>query len=120
MKCKECRENCVKNGFQKNGKQKYYCKRCKLHQQESYVCNACNNDINTLICKLLVNGCGITDISRVLNMSKNTVVSRILKINKTVKVPTVSDNQECYEMDELFTRINGKISWLISLASPSM
>lgn len=75
----------MKNGFQISGKQRCYCKICKLSQQKSYTYNAYKQNIDGLIYKLLVNSCGIRDISRVLNISKNTVNSRILKNRKINK-----------------------------------
>ena len=102
----------MKNGFQINGKQRYYCKTCKLNQQRSYTYNACSPTTNSSIYKLLVNSCGIRDISRVLNISKNTVSSRILKIAHLIRTPIFNEHLQRYEVDELYTKINNKQCWI--------
>ena len=34
MKCKYCKEKCVKDGSQSNGSQRYECKSCKKKQKK--------------------------------------------------------------------------------------
>jgi insertion element IS1 protein InsB len=60
MNCNVCAKTCVKNGFQKNGKQRYLCTFCKLSQQKIYIYKAYYPNTNKEIAKLLVNSCGIT------------------------------------------------------------
>lgn len=108
MNCKTCFSTCIKNGFQTNGKQRYYCKNCKLNQQKVYRYCAYFPNTTLLIHKLLINSCGITDISRVLSISRNTVTKRILAIANKVKKPVLFEVHQTYEMDELSVKVNGK------------
>ena len=108
MTCNSCKIRCVKNGFQINGKQRYYCKNCKRHQQKDYHYKAYLPKTNLLIYKLVINSSGITDISRVLCISKNTVKYRLLKLSNLIKRPIIYEAFQSYEIDELHTKINGK------------
>lgn len=110
MRCKRCYSPCIKNGFQANGKQRYKCKVCKQNQQSLYRYKAYLPEANMSIHILLVNSCGITDISRVLKISRNTVQKRILYIANKIKRPTIIEISESYEMDELSFKYRGK--WL--------
>ena len=56
---------------------------------------------------LLKEGCGILSISRILKISKNTVLNRILRISKRISKPLIYFGQE-YEMDEMRTYIQRK------------
>ena len=112
MNCKICGNACVKNGYQTNGRQRFFCKGCKLSQQKSYTYKACNKNTNAFIYKLLVNSSGISDISRILNISKNTIKRRILKISKSINRPVFNEQLQSYEVDEMFTKINSKKSWI--------
>ena len=107
MNCKKCDSTCIKNGFQKNGKQRYLCTICKLNQQQFYRYNAYKKKINETIVKLLVNSCGIRDISRILTVSKTTVITRILKITKTLQWPSIYESNQVYEADELCVKMKG-------------
>jgi len=69
--------------------------------------------IDRYIYRLTVNGCGIMDISRVLGISKNTVIKRIVGLSgKTVKHENPKPNGE-YEIDEVYTRVSGRPCWII-------
>ena len=52
MKCKNCKGLAVKNGKQANGKQRYYCKQCKISFQRSYKYNGHNKNIDKHIGRL--------------------------------------------------------------------
>ena len=114
MKCKICKGKCIKNGFQTSGKQRYYCNYCQLHQQENYIYKAYLPKTNLNIIKLLVNSCGIRDISRILSISKNTVLSRIIKIAKALKWPNVYERNQVYQADELSIKMKGFNSFSIA------
>ena len=86
--------------------ERFYCKTCKLSQQKAYKYKAYNKNTNYAIYKLVINSCGITDISRVLNISKNTVSSRILNMGKLVPKPILNETCQSYEVDELHTKAN--------------
>ncbi len=49
MKCKFCKGKCVKNGFQKDGAQRYKCKKCGKTLQGDYKYKAYDADIDNQI-----------------------------------------------------------------------
>ncbi len=112
--CPKCNGISVKNGFQ-NKTQRYKCKVCNKRFQVAYMYKAYNSNTNEFIIDLLKEGCGLRSISRILKISKNTVLSRMLKISNAIKVPYF-DKQGCkFEVDEMFIKIaNGENqNWLI-------
>lgn len=51
MKFKKCKDLAVKNGKQSNGRQRYYCRKCKYSFQRSYKYKAYKENTNkTFIC----------------------------------------------------------------------
>ena len=107
INCPICKGVSVKNGLQL-GKQRYKCKFCKKQFQLEYSYKACNVDINNFLKSLLKEGSGIRSIARVLNISKNTVLSRILKISSQIATPQF-DKPNCkYEIDEMWSFIGNK------------
>ena len=115
MKCKNCNSsNYVKKGI-RNNKQRFYCKDCKRYFQSTYNYQAYKSETNNLIKGMLKEGCGIRGIARVLDISKNTVLSRMLKISKQIKVPYFNKFGCKFEVDEMFIKIaNGKShNWLV-------
>lgn len=115
MKCRVCDIKCVKNGFQSNGKQRYFCGLCKKSQQKQYTYQACKKATNKQIYTLLINSCGITDISRILRISKLTVKGRLLHISKQIKTPVLNEYQQCYEIDEMYVKVKnwGQNCWVM-------
>lgn len=112
--CLVCKNESVKNGFQ-SGKQRYKCKSCNKKFQLEYHYQACNSRTNDLIKSLLKEGWGIRSISSVLGISKDTVLSRMLKISRQIKRPHFSKLGCKFEVDEMFIKIaNGENqNWLI-------
>ncbi len=90
--CPNCHKESVKNGFQ-NNKQRYKCKSCNKRFQLNYNYKAYNSGTNKLIKSLLKEGCGIRSISRIINISSKTVLSRMLKIANEIKIPVQSLRQ---------------------------
>jgi transposase-like protein len=84
--CPKCKGKTVKNGFQKR-KQRYKCKCCGKRFQLNYTYQAYKSETNNFISTLLKESCGVRSIARILNISSKTVLSRMLKISKQVKVP---------------------------------
>jgi predicted Zn finger-like uncharacterized protein len=84
IRCIHCEsENIVKNGKRPNNKQRLKCKKCGKTFQEEYSNYGAKPQIKTLIVKMSINGSGIRDISRVLNISQNTVLSTLKKPKNT-------------------------------------
>lgn len=111
--CLKCKCKTVKNGFQK-GKQRYKCKVCNKRFQVDYTYQAYKTETNDFIVSLLKEGCGIRSISRILKISKNTVLSRMLKISKQIKVPYFNTFGCKFEVDEIWTFITRKedFTWI--------
>jgi len=114
MECKYCKAKTIKAGKQKSGIQKWFCKPCSKYQQADYCYNACNPTINKQITNQLVEGSGIRSISRLLNISPTTVLSRILSISQAIKRPNLSFNKT-YQVDEMCTFIGNKKNkyWIV-------
>ena len=82
VRCIHCEsEEVVKIGYQKNGTPRCKCKNCKKTFQTNYVNKGAKPETKRLIVKMSVNGSGIRDISRVLEISKDTVM-KVLKKQK--------------------------------------
>ena len=95
--------------MQINGQQRYYCKACRKSQQLTYSNQAYNSDLNIQLVALLKEGNGIRSISRLLSISTNTVMRRILTIGAQIVKPYISMGKE-YEMDEMCTFVGNKCS----------
>lgn len=108
IQCRKCdSKSVVKNGFQGNGNQRFTCKSCGFSQQEVYSNSSYLISDNQIIA-LTKEGCGIRSTSRILGITPNTVIRRILKIAKGLnrKKPLISGGS--YQVDELFTFIRNK------------
>ena len=71
--------NIVKMGKQVNGKPRCKCKTCGKTFQTHYKSNGAKPQTKQQILKMTINGSGIRDIARVLNISTNTVMSVLKK-----------------------------------------
>jgi len=89
VKCPYCQSNeIVRNGKDKNNKQRYLCKNKECKQQTfllNYTDKGRTPYIKNLILKMSVNGSGIRDTSRVLEISPNTVIETIKKADNIIK-----------------------------------
>lgn len=108
MECKKCGLDTIcKNGKSKSGKQRYKCKKCNYTFQLEFSYQSClisDDQIKTL----LVEGCGIRSIGRILAISPSTVIRRIISISNHLQRPfSILQNKE-YQVDELFTFIKYK------------
>ena len=113
IRCPKCKGVAIKNGFQ-NEKQRYKCKVCKTRFQLEYTYKAYLPNTNDLIKCLLKEGCGIRSISRILNISTKTVLTRMLTIANTVR-PVDFCKLGCkFEVDELwsFTGHKNNATWI--------
>lgn len=105
MECEKCLNTCIKKGI-RNNIQRYYCRKCNHSFQDKYIYQSYKVK-NSLLVQLLKEGLGIRSISRILQMSKNTVSSRIINISKDIRPPFIFLGKE-YEVDELCTYIGNK------------
>jgi len=72
----------VKNGKEKNGKQRYLCMNSECPHttfMDDYTYNGCDPDVKEQIIKMTVNGSGTRAIARTLGISTNTVTSDLKK-----------------------------------------
>ncbi len=81
IKCPHCGSiEIVKCGKQSNGKQRLKCKTCTKIFQQDYSSNGAKPEIKLQIIKMSLNGSGVRDISRVLDVSPNTVIDVLKKL----------------------------------------
>ena len=81
IKCIHCEsEKIVKFGKNPKGKQRLRCNDCNRTFQEEYSNNAAKPEVKMMIVKMSMNGSGIRDISRVLEISTNTVLLVLKKL----------------------------------------
>ena len=81
IKCIHCSSpKVVKNGKRASGVQRLCCNDCGKSFQQEYSSNGAKPEIKMLIIKMSLNGSGIRDISRVLDVSQNTVLVVLKKL----------------------------------------
>lgn len=108
LACQHCKsKQLIKKGFQRNGSQKYYCKCCGKYQLKNYKKKAYRTTLNQDLISLLKEGCGTRSISRLLNISTQTVTKRILDIGAGIVRPSIS-YERTHQMDELVTYVRQK------------
>ena len=114
IKCNFCNGNCIKNGFQLNGIQRYKCRVCKKRQQSNYGYNAYKRNLNEEIILFTKEGLGIRSTARILKISTTTLLKRIVAIAKKINQPIISKGKT-YEVDEMCTYIKNKRNfiWLV-------
>ena len=105
--CESCKIKCIKWGKTKRGTQRYRCPDCRKTIVEEYTYKAFIPNTNQKIVSLLKEGCGISSISRLLQISPTTVQKRILSISKRLTMPLIPIGKS-YEMDELCTYVGNK------------
>lgn len=101
MKCKKCKRDTIKNGKHPNGSQRYYCKLCRKSYLKTYTYQAYEQNTNRQIVSLLKEGVGIRSTSRLLQISKTTVITRIKAIASLITTPLWDENNQYYELDEM-------------------
>ena len=81
--CTYCNcDDLVKNGHSENNTQRWVCNKCGKSFQLEYTYNARKPGVKDKIIELTMNSCGVRDISRTLQIDKNTVVSELKKKNR--------------------------------------
>ncbi len=108
IRCRNCDSgNVVRNGKNRIGQQRYLCMSCKCSFQIQYKYQSCITNDSQII-SLTKEGCGIRSTSRILNISANTVLRRIIKIARNTKRPYPILRGKTYEVDEMFTYVKHK------------
>ncbi|WP_447636758.1 IS1 family transposase [Flavobacterium microcysteis] len=111
--CTKCNRIAVKIGFQRKV-QRYKCKFCQKKFQLDFTYKACQRNISDSIIILLKEGCGIRSIARILSISKNTVLARIISIGNKLKAKPLLQKGCSFEIDEIWTFIGNKnnVTWI--------
>ncbi len=106
---------CIKAGITSQNKQRYQCKRCRKKFVMNYSYNAYHKGTNHNIQQLIKEGVGINSISRLLSISKTTVLKKILIIASAVVKPPIPKDITI-EIDELKTYTKSKTNerWVVA------
>ena len=114
MICKYCKKECVKDGFQKNGRQRYKCKKCNKKQQSEYKYHTYDSHIERSIIIYTKEGVGIRSTARLLKISTTTLLSRKISIAGNIRQPPVAYKQ-IYEVDEIksFVKCKKNLIWIV-------
>jgi transposase-like protein len=88
MECKYCQNQCIKKGI-RHGVQKYQCKHCGKYQQAVYLKRRIKPWKYYKAKRLNNENCGVSSISRLLHISKTSVLRllRELKARLRLKKP---------------------------------
>jgi transposase-like protein len=79
--CPNCNSmDLVKNGHSENGIQRWRCNTCRKSFQLNYRYNARKQGVKVQIAVFTLNSSGVHDISRILKINKNTMISELKKI----------------------------------------
>ncbi len=105
MECIYCANKAIKRGKQ-NRIQRYRCKHCKRYFQAHYTKRATTQ--TQWIRRLNNEGCGISNISRLLHIAKSSVQRSILRLAKAIPTPCFTETNQTYEIDELLTFFGNK------------
>ncbi|MBS1637735.1 MAG: IS1 family transposase [Bacteroidetes bacterium] len=107
MNCKHCNAPCIKKGYSKRT-QRYQCKACRRYQQQQYKYRLCQKEDEQTILKLNNIGVGISGIARFTGISKTHILNRIKQIASKLTKPVIVEQEQEYEVDELYTYIGRK------------
>jgi len=100
ISCIHCQsENLRKNDHSENGTQRWFCCGCNKSFQLSYRYNVRKPGVKGQITELTLNSSGVRDISRILGISSNTVISELKKTIHTN--PYLIDNTEAEKLQKL-------------------
>jgi IS1 family transposase/DNA-directed RNA polymerase subunit RPC12/RpoP len=104
--CRYCSsKDLVKNGHSKAGMQRYKCKDCGRAFQWDYKYNAYKIGVDEQIESQTLNGSGIRDVGRNLQISKDTVGARLKKKSPLKVNPFFLDKEETGKMGKLEVEI---------------
>ena len=114
MKCQYCQSICYKRGI-RGEIQQYSCKVCKKYQQAIYMKPRIPQEKYKWTVKLNNEGCGISNIARLLKISKSSVQRLIERMAANLPMPQPKENGQSYEIDELRTFAGNKRNelWLM-------
>lgn len=84
VSCAYCKQasDVVKNGKAETGHQRYRCRNCNKSFQLEYRYNGNIPGMHERIIKMTMNGSGVRDIGRVLEISPTTVISHLKNLTR--------------------------------------
>jgi insertion element IS1 protein InsB len=107
--CPRCsRENIIKHGISRAGKQRYRCQSCGRQFVTNYTRRGHDPQVRQMVLPLSLNGCGICDIARVLHLSTNTVLKLLRHHAAKVKRLRPPEHITELEIDEMWSFIGKK------------
>ena len=114
MKCIYCKKQCIKKG-KYNTIQRYQCKHCRKYQQLKYIRPVIPEHKYGWLVKLNNEGCGISSISRLLQITKSSVQRIIIRIASKIQIPVNNEYNQTYEIDGLRTYCGNKTNecWIM-------
>lgn len=116
MKCNNCAKKTLIRKGMRGIKQRYQCKNCGKYQQDIYTYQSYDSKDDYNIKLLNAEGIGIRSMSRILGYSKRTIIRRILYLASKVVKPVYLENNQVYEVDEMWTFVGMKhpsyFSWI--------
>ena len=114
MRCRYCRNECIKKGKIK-GIQRYQCKICKKYQQAAYSRQRIAQEKYEWVRNLNNEGNSISGIGRLLKIAKSSVQRIMERLVLTLRKPAFNEEGESYEIDEVRTFCGNKQNeiWLI-------
>lgn len=98
----------IKYGKTKNGKQRYYCKLCRISTVDCPGKTGFGDKFNKRIIQFTKEGLGIRSTARILGISPSTVIRKTLKIANRITQPKIPIGMQKAQVDELHSFIQNK------------
>jgi len=91
------------------------CKKCRKQFQYEYFYRGCYKHIKSLIISMLVNGCGVRAIARVLKISTCYVLRTLVKAGELLNIRPKKPHYHKVQVDELYSFVGSKRKkvWII-------
>ncbi len=104
VNCPHCESVKVKkNGKKATGKQNFFCHDCRKQFQYEYFYKGANPATKELVKKMTLNGSGIRDIERVLELSTGCILSILRNWFKKIDEPCLTGSYAEIQIDEVWT-----------------
>ncbi len=83
--CAHCNsgKHIVRNSKAPSGLQRYFCRDCRKSFQTEFIYNANKPGIRDQIVEMAINGSGVRDTGRILDIRHTTIISRLKNWNPT-------------------------------------
>lgn len=108
MKCNNCGRRSLICKGRRGIKQRFQCKKCGKYQQDIYTYKLYDSKDDSRIKTYNAEGMGIRSMSRILGYSHGTIIRKLLHLASKVKKPFYLENNQIYEVDEMWTFVGRK------------